>query len=35
MNYVDKLGLRKNYVRFEVFKAVTMKIAVFWDVAPL
>jgi hypothetical protein len=24
----------KNFVRFEVFTAVTMKKAVFWDVAP-
>jgi hypothetical protein len=25
---------RKLYVRFEVFKAVTMKNGVFWDVTP-
>jgi hypothetical protein len=27
-------NLEKDYVRFEVFTAVTMKKAVFWDVAP-
>jgi hypothetical protein len=28
------VNIPTNYVRFEVFTAVTMKKAVFWDVAP-
>jgi hypothetical protein len=27
-------AITENHVRFEVFTAVTMKIAVFWDVTP-
>jgi hypothetical protein len=34
--YVSMSGLpiEENYVRFEVFTAVTMKNGVFWDVTP-
>jgi hypothetical protein len=31
-NYFESSG--KNFVRFEVFLAVTMKNAIFWDVTP-
>jgi hypothetical protein len=30
----SKLGTENHYAKFEVFTAVTMKDAVFWDVAP-
>jgi hypothetical protein len=29
-----KFVQQRYYIRFEVFKAVTLKNAVFWDVAP-
>jgi hypothetical protein len=31
---MNSLPIEKRYARFEVFTAVTMKNAVFWDVAP-
>jgi hypothetical protein len=32
--YSNKIQTRNDYVRFEVFTAVTRKNAVFWNVAP-
>jgi hypothetical protein len=34
LSYKGREGIEPNQVRFEVFTAVTMKNAVFWDVTP-